>query len=261
MRALRICLLAAATVGMAACGGGGEAAEPVEATETVERTVAMDSSMAFHLDGFNGQVIVEGRRDSVATITMEKKATAESAEAAEALLESITITADSSGGAYALRLRSEAPERTSVEVRVQVPYRTPLRLELENGPVEVQAVSAPITVSVDNGSVEIEGATGALSVTAVNGNVTARMAGFREGAEVTLETTNGNVDLGVPASASAQVEAATEVGELTVRGVTLAERVDDTQTTGGTVRGVLGSGEGRITLRAQNGSVALRGTQ
>lgn len=252
-------LLLAGALG-AACGGGAEPPpEEAEVSATVERTVPM-AGRRFVLDGFDGEVTVAGRTDSTATLRFVKKGRAGTEVAAQALLDGITITTDSTAEAYTVRLAGGG-EGASVDVRVQVPYRTPIQVELDNGPVTIEAISAPLAVTLGNGPVDIRGAAGDLAVDVTNGDVTATMAGFRAQTQVEFAVVNGALTLTVPPTTSAQVEATAQVGTVEIRGLTLKDRIDDRATTGTTVRGLLGSGDGRILLRTQNGAVVLRRAQ
>ena len=260
MRPLLLILLAAALG--AACGNAAEPPpEEAEVSATVERTAPM-AGHRFLLEGFGGAVTIAGRTDSTAALRFTKKARAATEEAAQTLLDGLTITTDSTAEVYTVRLASTAEgDGGSIDVRAEVPYRTPVQVDLDKGPVTIEAVSAPIVVTLGNGPVEIRGAAGNLAIEVTNGDVTASMAGFRAQTQAELVVTNGALTLTVPPVTSAQVEATAEVGTVEIRGLTLKERIDDRTTTGTTVRGVLGSGDGRIALRTQNGAVVLRRAQ
>ncbi len=241
---------------LAACGSG--AADETVVAGLEERRIAL-AGRTLVLDADNGSVTVTGRQDSTATLHFEKRARGADDEEAQRHLEGISIESQERGDTYTLRLRSSHADKTVVDVRVQVPYKTPLRLDVANGGVEIAAMAAPLTVEVGNGSVRIKGAAHHLDVRTGNGDLTVEMAGFRDETAVRLEAGNGSIALGLPASVSAAVEAETQVGAIEVRGLALAERAEEKSATGGRLRGVLGNGSGRIALRTRNGSIVLRG--
>ncbi|HMB89747.1 MAG TPA: DUF4097 family beta strand repeat-containing protein [Rhodothermales bacterium] len=238
------------------CGSEPETPEPVEVTESETRTLTLPGA-ALSVAAFNGALTVEGTRDSVVTVTFDKKATALSQAAADSALAQIEITEGQRDTTRTLRLKSDPDLDTAVDMTVKVPYKTALTLETENGMIEVAGVTAPISATVNNGSVEIKGAANDVVVQGGNGDITVDMAGFRAETNVDLRNNNGDINLTVPPSVSAIVEAQTTVGGITIEGVSLEERTEEKSTTGSLVKGRTGQGTGTINLRTEHGAITL----
>ena len=249
-------LLIAAFCGpLAGCADEPEAT--VEVTEEHQQTLAL-AGRTLVLDGYNGVLTISGRNDSTATLTFEKKATGTGEAEAQRLLENIRIETQERADEVAITLGTDTPESTSVDVRAEVPFKTPLRLHLNNGVVEIKAMAGPITLDVGNGAVSVEGAVDDLDLRTGNGDMRVEMVGFREEASVQLQTGNGAIELTLPASAEAHVEAETQVGDISVEGRELEEKTEEKKITGGRLQGRLGDGPGQISLRTENGSILLR---
>ena len=254
-RLTALCLLA--VLFMAACGGAETPPEATEVSTTEELTVPLVDQELL-IDGYNGSIAVTGQNDSTATFQVAKQAQGADEEAAQAHLDGITVRHSDGGGTYTMRVLSGVPEQTSVDLKAQVPYRTPLRLDLESGRITVEAVSAPIRAVVDNGTVDVKGAANDVDVEAGNGDVTVNMAGFREDTQVEIEVENGNIELVLPPSASATVEAVAQVGRVETSGLSLKEREEESTASGMRLTGQLGTGSGHIDVRTENGSITLR---
>lgn len=246
--------------GLLLIGCGGEPSQAIEVTEQDEQTVALDGRTLV-IEGFNGNVAVVGRRDSVAVLQFEKKATGIDEEEAGQHLAGINVTTREGRDATTVRVQSEHGATTSVNVRAQVPYNLPLRVHLDNGTIGVEAVSGPVTAAVENGSVTVKGAANDLDVQIGTGDLSVDMVGFRTETQVALRANNGSITLILPPSTSATVEAETEVGPLDVSGLALAEASEAHTVTGGRVEGTLGDGSGHVVVQTVNGAVTLRGGQ
>jgi hypothetical protein len=120
-----------------------------------------------------------------------------------------------------------------------------------NGPIRVIGGSGG-TIRTSNGSVEIR-TSGPANVSTTNGRIQARFDRLEGDAPVSLTTTNGSITLGLPASASALVQARTTNGRIrsdlpiTVQGQTGSRQLT----------GTLGGGGREIQLRTTNGSIRL----
>lgn len=242
---------------VAGCGTEPETPDPVEVTASETRTILL-AGQALSIAAYNGSVKIEGTRDSTVTVTFDKRATALTQAAADSALAQIDIAEGQRDTTRTLRLKSDPNLDTAVDMTVKVPYKTALTLQTESGLIEVAAVTAPISVKVDNGSVAIKGAANNVIVEGGNGNIKVEMAGFREATSIALHNNNGDINLTVPPSASAAVEARTTVGTITLEGLELAEKTEEKSATGSIVKGALGQGTGTIDLRTEHGAIVLK---
>lgn len=248
----------------------------VRASDTLDRSLDVQAGTPVRVETFNGAIdvsIAEGTRVSaLVTRTGEGR----SMSAAEADRDKIEVTFALVDGVAVLRaVYTPSPDSVSgsrgAAVSLRVPAATPFELVSSNGAVGVHDTAAPVTVRTSNGAVDLRGVAGLLSVETSNGAVTlaadrasvnARtsngalsFAGALEPGTHRLETSNGRVDLRLPADASFTVDATTSNGsvdnEFAVAGSTTKDAVR------GTVGGSESASAITITARTSNGALAL----
>lgn len=143
---------------------------------------------------------------------------------------------------------------TTVNFTVRVPAGVNFRGSTVNGKVEAERLGADVDVKTVNGSINVS-TTGLARAATVNGSITAVLgrADWPRGLE--FKTVNGGIDLTLPASLSAQVEAKTLNGEITsdfpmtVTGAFSRRRLSGT---------IGGGGDRQLILETVNGSVQIR---
>ena len=232
--------------------------EPIEVTAEAEQTVVPNGRTVV-LEHYSGAVTVSGRNDSTALFRLTKRATGRGEAEAQRLLDGIAVETEEDAETVAVRLASEAPDSTAVGVRAEVPFKTPVRVMLGDGAVDISAMTGAIAVEVANGAVTIKGAARDLDVQTGNGDITAEMIGFTDSTTVELVASNGAITLQIPKSAAAALEASTQSGTITTEGLDLEDRTEEKRSAGGRLAATLGDGTGRITLRTENGAVTVTG--
>ena len=143
---------------------------------------------------------------------------------------------------------------TTVNFTVRVPAGVNFNGRTVNGEVRARELGADVDAKTVNGSISVS-TKGLARAQTVNGSITAVLgsANWPEGLE--FKTVNGGIDLTLPASLSARVEAKTLNGEITT---------DFPLTVSGTfsrrrLTGTIGSGGDRqLILETVNGSVQIR---
>jgi len=143
---------------------------------------------------------------------------------------------------------------TTVNFTVRVPAGVNFEGRTVNGKVEAERLSADVDAKTVNGSISVS-TTGVARAATVNGSITAVMGRADWPDDLEFKTVNGGIDLTLPASLSARVEAKTLNGEITsdfpmtVTGAFSRRRLS----------GTIGSGGDRqLTLETVNGSVQIR---
>lgn len=261
------CLAAAVSLLLlAACQGESDVGQTEEGDlvlgrsqvqETVRRGV-VPGERRLVIDGFNGQIRLDGTQEQTASLRFIKSARGEDDGAARERLQEITIEESGAEEEYVYRTTSDAPERTSVDVRGEVPQRTRLRVGLQSGTVALSGIDGPLDVNHSNGTVRVAGASENVNVETNNGAVEVGMRRVPPEAQVRLQTNNGDITLTLPAGTSARVEARTESGQISVEGLNFDSRQLEPEGAGARFTGRLGDGNAEITLRTQNGSITLR---
>ncbi len=103
-------------------------------------------------------------------------------------------------------------QRHDVHVSVHLPADTTLTLSAVNGPIHVDSVTAPLTVNLVNGPISVENAGAVLSLKTVNGPITAEVTEMTRTPAISLQVTNGPIQLTVPHGFRAIVDAHAMMG-------------------------------------------------
>jgi len=142
----------------------------------------------------------------------------------------------------------------NVEFEVQVPAGVRFVGRTVNGGIKARGIRADAEAHTVNGGVEVEAAGNARAET-VNGGITARLGRADWTGTLHFKTVNGGIDVHLPSSAAADVQAATVNGDietdfpLTVTGKIGRRRLS----------GSIGGGGGRLLeLETVNGGIELR---
>lgn len=141
----------------------------------------------------------------------------------------------------------------SVSYEISAPRTMDLDLSTVNGGLSVDGIRGDLTLSTTNGGISLDEVGGTVRAHTTNGGIAARLAGSGwSGTGLELRTTNGGIDLALPASFNARLTASTVHGgvdsdfPVTVQG-RIGRRVDAT----------LGSGGPPISLTTTNGGIEI----
>ncbi|PSR02969.1 MAG: hypothetical protein BRD47_01710 [Bacteroidetes bacterium QS_8_68_28] len=251
--------LAGLLLALGGCNAGGSAGgTQAEVTRRVQRGVTPGQrSLVF--DHYSGDVTLRDTAAREADLTFVKHARAASREAARKLLSRIRIEERGGSGEFAYKITSGAAARTSVDVQGRVSRKTRLRLYLRDGDLALSGLRGPLDATNENGNVRIGGAAQSVRAETRNGAVEVGMRRVPPEGEVRLKTQNGDLRLTLPASASADVAARTDAGDIDVgRDLNFSDRERDAGGAGGRFEGELGEGGARVRLRTANGDITLR---
>jgi len=231
-----------------------------EVEETLTRGVN-PGTRPLVLDGFNGAIQLRGVAGQTATLQLVKKARGRDDENARALLNRIQIKESGDTQAYRYVMTSDEPSRTQVDVRGEVPAGTDLRIELQNGSVDLAGITGPISIQQQNGSIRIEAAAGDVQAITQTGTVDVGFQVVPPDASVQLSATSGNVTLAVPANTDARIEAETKVGNIQVgQELRFTNQSLQPMGAGNTFVARMGGGNAAIRLRTQVGNIRIEQT-
>jgi len=147
-----------------------------------------------------------------------------------------------------------------------------LNAETSNGRVELEDVSGDAVVHTSNGRIQTEGLTGSLDAATSNGGIRGEVA--KGSRDVRAESSNGPIDLTLPADFAAQVHAHTSNGGITLHlpadiNANVSAHTSNSSIssefdirTQGTLskhqlEGAIGAGGPLLDLRTSNGSIRL----
>lgn len=209
------------------------------------------------LNGFTGNITLAGTADANARLEFTKRARGSDDANARSLLPDIEIEEAGGDESYTFTLRSRSPERSAVDVSGTVPTGTPLRIELQSGTIEVSALDGPLDLRTEHGSIRVAGAGRPLSLETRNGDIELGMRLVSADGDHTIQTSNGDITITLPASASARIDAGTSAGDIRTSGLSFTNRRLERQGAGTRFRAQLGQGNAAVSLRTENGSITL----
>lgn len=150
--------------------------------------------------------------------------------------------------------RPRGRDSWSVAFELMVPRATALRLRASNGGIRLQDLTGEVNARTTNGGISLVGGAGRVHGETTNGGLRIELSGATwEGDGVELRTTNGGVQIRVPADYSAELEFATVNGGMQFDIPIVVEGRIDRR-----IRTTLGSGGPLIRATTTNGGVVVR---
>ena len=238
----------------------GALAGRAEATAVEERTVAL-RGRTLVLDGFAGDVRVETDAEATgARVRLVRRALGATQASASERLARVTVETGGDGELYQIVWRANLPGGAmdgaaglSADAVATVPPGTDVVVRTLAGGVAADGPLGSLDVGVGAGTVVVgRAASRRIRIDVRAGDVTVNAASVPAGAEWTVETAAGDVDLALPPGAALDLDASTGAGALVDRG--LGARVP----AGAAARRTrLGAGGARVRVRTGAGTVTL----
>jgi hypothetical protein len=207
----------------------------------------------------NGAIEVEGYDGSTVEVRAERTARAISDESARELVSRITIQEEVTPERVAIRTEGISGLLLGVSYQVTYHVRAPhsvvARLRTTNGAILVKRFDGHLVAASTNGGVIGEELGGSLEARGTNGQV--RVGFTAVGTQgITIRTTNGRVDLALPAAVKAHLSANCRNGSIAVDGLPFEPVGEQTRRE---VRGTINGGGPPIDLTTTNGGIRIRG--
>lgn len=229
----------------------------VEAVDTVSRAVDL-KGRPLVLEGMRGSVYVRGDSGSTARFSFVRRGRGDRPDAARDVLDGIRVIESGTEGSYTFTLTAEDEDAyTAVDIRGHIPEEAALRIDRVSGPVWIVGVFGPLTIRHDYGGVDVQGAVGPADIDITGGDLRVGFRTLPENQLVELRTGNGDIALGLPAGASALLDAQTLVGEIRTRGVSLTPERFGPIEAGAGYEARMGTGGPTLILRTENGSITI----
>lgn len=216
-----------------------------------EQTIPARSSL--RVDGRdNGGVEVIGWDRNEILVRSKIQARAGSESEAKELADRIRIDMGD-------EIRADGPStrwqsQWSVSYEIYAPRRINLDLSANNGGIAISDVEGRIEFETTNGGVSLSGLAGDVRGSTSNGGIDVELTGERwRGEGLDVRTTNGGVELSIPARYSARLETGTVNGGMDIGfPITVQGRINRRLTT------QLGEGGPLVRVTTTNGGVTLR---
>jgi Putative adhesin len=204
--------------------------------------------------GRNGGIRVRGWDRGDVLVRTRIQASANTDADARRLVSGVRV--DTAGG----RIRAEGPdtanrdENWSVSFEINVPRTAMLTLNTNNGGISIDDFRGSATFHAHNGGLTLNNVGGDLRGETTNGGVTVDVTGDHwDGSGLDVETRNGGIRLTLPKGFSAELDAGTTHG-----GISIDFPVTVQGPLGHHVTTTLGSGGPRLRAITTNGGVTIR---
>ena len=268
MRLALLPVVVAALLGLAACDfdldlDGGHY------SRDFHYSYPLNAGAKISVEAFNGSIDISGWDQNLVEINGTKYGPTQQAA------DDLGVSVDHGPTSVAIRVQRPSMTRGGMGVRftIQVPRSAVLDfLSTSNGSIHVTDGMGPARLRTSNGGIRVIGLEGSLEATTSNGPIQAELKTVN--APVRAETSNGSIELRLPATLRDEVRAHTSNGGITVH---LPEAVNarlsahtsnasissdfDLKTTGemgrNHVDAVLGNGGPLVELSTSNGGIHL----
>lgn len=234
--ATSILLIAA---GLAACGDVFPSDREVVSEEfSFEQEVANQTRLV--LEAINGTISIAGVAGAdVVTVDGTREVHAETLDEAQQGLPEVQVAVEEFEEEIVVRtIQPQDNERRNfvVNYEINLPRNLSVVVTSANGNIDATDIDGSVSVQLSNGNVEA--------------GVTLPPSGFIE-----ITIANGDTDLFIPVSTSAAFSAAVGNGSIEISNLELQNLVRTSKT----AMGVLGKGNGAITLQTGNGRITASG--
>jgi hypothetical protein len=200
----------------------------------------------------NGSIRVHGWANGDIQVKACVQVAAEDASGAAALAKQVTVT-DGPGRVVAKGPSPAEHAWWSVSYEIWAPASASLQLNANNGGIRLEGMAGQIRAHTLNGSIQLKNVSGDVEGEATNGSLAVDLTGGPwHGKGLKLETVNGSIQLHLPETISANVEASTVNGKIRTEFFPNVN-VDDPHNAVFT----LGAGGPKIEAHTVNGSVQI----
>jgi DUF4097 and DUF4098 domain-containing protein YvlB len=224
-----------------------------EVTQEFHKTVPLSANGTVSVNNVNGNVEITGWERNEVQIDAVKSA------GDQQRLDNLKIEVNASGNS--VDIETKFPEHMfnnnpgSVHYTLHVPQNARIdKINLVNGSLMAQKLTGEFNANLVNGKVQASDLRGEADLATVNGTIEATYNSLKDVREIKLKSVNGTVNLTLPPSPNADVDASVVNGSittdfpLTVKG----------HFVGKSMSGTLGSGGVHIELNNVNGSIHLQ---
>jgi DUF4097 and DUF4098 domain-containing protein YvlB len=236
---------------------------PDKATHIVygdfSESVPVAGHSRIHLDAVNGEIVITGEPGATSvTVNAELQvgSNVSRLDAETGLNQLEVLVADRSDEIFVQTLQPKNLDgrKYVVNYNITVPIDLAVGLYQVNGHVTVLDIESSLFAEVENGNVHLSDIFGFATVSVDKGRVDGTVT-LPPGGEIMLSTVNGDIDLRIPASTSAELSALVGIGAITWDYLDLLNAVQ----TNRSLTGTLGDGTGLIDLDTRNGNIDVSG--
>lgn len=220
--------------------------------------VPINNQKTISVEGINGPIAIKGKPGiSSVKIWGDRIVQSDSYNDAEKNLEHFEVVV--SDGQDQISVKTDQPTLTygrsyQVVYNIIIPDNWDVNVENVNGRVQIDSLNGNINVGLVNGDAVITEIYGNISIGVTNGAVYGKVTLPMNGL-CTINTVNGQVQLNIPTTTSAELAAKVTNGTVSVSNLILKNMVSSQNS----VSGALSKGQGKITVTAVNGTINING--
>lgn len=204
-----------------------------------------------------GEITITGADVAECSITAAITAKAKTEEDAEKLAEEVRIKLEPSGDKLYIKVEKPADkfgQSIIIDFNITVPKQTALQLATDVGEIKIENITKSIKTETDVGAVYCKEITGDVDIETDVGEVNVIYSKIASGVcNATIETDVGKIDFTAPPDFSAKLDLSTNIG-----GIETNLPLDIKGTLGKKTSGVIGKGEGEVTLKTDIGSIKIK---
>jgi hypothetical protein len=229
------------------------------AKKTFDDDFPIDNHIRINVEAIKGEIVVTGQSDAqYVTVTAHLTVGSDTQEDAELHLDDLDVLV--TDGANEILIQTVQPDNINgrkylVEYDIIVPKSFEVVASQANGSIAILDIQNSVEVSNKNGDVFLSDIVGGVTADVQNGGIEGTVVlPFNE--TIDLSVNNGGIELNIPTATSAEFSASVDgIGAINVSDLDIT----DSWSTGNTLTGTLGNGEGSIVLSTVNGNIDIIG--
>jgi Putative adhesin len=254
-------LLVTATLLLATAAGA------ADLTETIDRTFDVRPGANVAISNVNGRITIKSWDQPRVRVIAKKEVDGDRDELQQALKElrvemqprdgGLVVTThypkNSEGVGGILSWLSGDHIDAEVQYDVTVPRNMNVDVSNTNGGIHLSDISGNLELDTTNGRIEVKRCAGSLDASTTNGSIDAELLRVAKDQPLRFETTNGRIEVAVPANVTADVDASTTNGS-----INSDLPVATTRTSSNSLRGTINGGGTSLRMRTTNGGITIR---
>jgi len=243
------------------------AASAASLTETIDRTFNVRPGANVTLTNVNGRITVKAWDQPRVKVVAVKEVDADRDDLKDAM-KALRVEFQERDGGLTIITRYPNEDRKvasifdwmfgdHVQAEVQYDLMVPRTMNVDvsntNGSIRLSDVTGKHDLDTTNGKIEVSRCSGSLEASTTNGSITAELQKVVKGQPLRLSTTNGRIEIAVPADLAVDVDAGTTNGSIHTDLPVATTRIGSNS-----LRGSINGGGTPLRMRTTNGGISIR---
>jgi hypothetical protein len=244
------------------------ATSAAELTETIDKTFNVRPGASVTLSNVNGGITVSAWDQPRVRVIARKSVDGDRDELQEALRElrveiesrdgGLVVTThypkeSGASGFFSWLINGGGDIDAEVRYELTVPRSMSLDIENVNGAIRIANITGKHDLDTTNGKIEVTRCAGSVEASSTNGAIHAELTNVTKGQGLRFSTTNGRIEVSLPANLAVDVDAGTTNGAIKSDLPVAATRVGENS-----LRGTINGGGTPLRIRTTNGGIAIK---